>query len=113
MHLFTFEPGDGYSYKVIFGRMPGRGLIPFYTVFGLAQGATDPGVWYAFDTDQVSEEIFTQHLFAHIATSDEYCALAWCLWQELTGQTTDMAGGWPWLGWRPDWRRQLPVMTMG
>lgn len=110
MHLFTFEPGDGYSYLVLFGRMPGRGLVPFYTVFGIAEGSSDPGVWYGFDTDQVSEATFYNYL--HTANMQTY-ETSWRLWLALTGQADDSDAASRLPAWRPDWRAQLPTAAMG
>ena len=42
MHIFYFEPGDGCSYRVIFGRIDAvapRALVPGSTVFGIAAPA--------------------------------------------------------------------------
>lgn len=110
MQLFTFEPGDGVSYRVLFGRLPGRGLVPFYAIFGIAEGNSEPGVWYAFDTDRVSEETFSRYI-AYSLNSATYC-VAWRLWLALTGQEDDDNAA-ELCDWREDWRRQLPTAAMG
>ena len=107
MQLITFQPGDGRSYRVLFGRLPGHGFVPYFLVFGIAEGSSDPGVWYAFDSESVREEIFLQHLFAHSATSDEFSALAWRVWRALTSQTDDAHARRILPPWRADWRQQL------
>lgn len=115
MHLFTFEPGDGVSYRVLFGRLPGRPpFLPFYTVFGIAEGSSEPGAWYAFDTDQVSEGTFQAHLYGQSGITDvRVYWTAWRLWLALTGQADDdyAAGQLP--DWRDDWRRQIPTAALG
>lgn len=110
---FSFEPGDGSSYRVLFGRTPGRGLVPFYTVFGIAEGSSEAGCWYAFDTDHVSFDTFTQHLFAYTAFSPELALTAWRLWLAVTGQADDAGAAAQLASWRDDWRRQLPTAALG
>lgn len=113
MHLFTFEPGTGDSYRVIFGRAPGRGLVPFYIVFGIAEGSDEPGAWYAFDTEQVSEETFRRHLDMFATLHSEAYWTAWRLWQALTGQADDGQAERRLPLWREDWRAQLPAAALG
>lgn len=113
MHLFPFEPGDSVSYRILFGRMPGQGLVPFFTVFGIAEGSSEPGVWYAFDTDRVSEAAFRRHidLFATLHSSTYWTA--WRVWLALTGQPDDANAASHLPDWKADWRRQLPAAAMG
>jgi hypothetical protein len=109
MRLFTFEPGDGFSYRVLFGRMPGRGLVPHYTVFGIAEGSSDPGMWYAFDTDRVDEDIFYNHINPWATLSKQTFWIAWRLWLALNGQEDDVHAAGHLDDWRDDWRQQLPT----
>lgn len=111
MYLFTFEPGDSMSYRVLFGRLPGRGLVPYYTVFGLAVGSAAPGAWYPFDTDRVSEETFARHIAELMESAYAYC-VAWRLWLALTGQEDDNNAA-ELCDWREDWRQQLPSAAIG
>ncbi|MBK8211823.1 MAG: hypothetical protein IPK78_19650 [Rhodospirillales bacterium] len=112
MHLFTFEPGDGLSYRVLFGRLPSATqLIPYYTVFGIAEGSGDVGAWYAFDTDRMSEETFSRYIAPALRNAYVYC-VAWRLWLALTGQADDDNAA-EICEWRDDWRRQLPAGAMG
>ena len=114
MHLFVFEPGDGVSYRVLFGRLASSTpLIPFYVVFGIAEGSAEPGVWYAFDTEQIGERTFRRHtdLFATLRT-DAYWT-AWRLWLALTGQADDPDAAARLPDWRDDWRKQIPPAAMG
>lgn len=112
MNFFTFEPGDGCSYRIIFDQVPGRTpFVPFYFVIGIAEGSSEPGSWYAFDAENVSYETFCRrldsfagrHLFeaATIAT-------AYRVFLALLGRpdSEDAAADCP--DWRDDWRRQLP-----
>ena len=113
MFLFTFEPGDSMSYRVIFGRLPGRGLVPFYTVFGIAEGAIEPGTWYAFDSVRVSEETFRRRIDLFVTCRSGTYWTAWRLWRALTGQADDLDAAARLPEWREDWRRQLPPAAMG
>lgn len=115
MVLFPFEPGDGYSYRVLFDRVAApTPFIPYYTVFGIAVGSSDSGVWYAFDTDQVSSAVFYDHLFsANASVSWDEKMTAWRLWLALTGQADDTQAQAQLPPWRADWRQQLPTAALG
>ncbi len=114
MHLFMFQPGDGFSYRVLFGRMPSTTpLIPYYTVFGIAEGSSEPGLWYAFDTDMVSEDTFYRHINPWATLSPQAYRTAWRLWLALTGQADDAHVAQRLPAWRADWRRQLPAGALG
>src|SRR5262245_44685655 len=89
MHLITFEPGDGTSYRILFGRLPGRGLVPHYTIFGIAEGSSEPGAWYAFDHETASEDIFYNHVNAFVTMHQTTFRTAWRAWLFLTGQDDD------------------------
>jgi len=108
MVLFTFEPGDGNSYRVIFGRMPGRGLVPYYTVIGIAEGSGEPGAWYAFDYEDINEETFRRHVDMFATLHSEAYWTAWRLWLALTHQADDPHAAARLPAWKPDWRAQLP-----
>ncbi len=114
MHLFTFEPGDGFSYRVLFGRMPSATpLIPYYTIFGIAEGGGEPGMWYTFDTERISEGMFYQSINPWATLNYRTYRTAWRLWLALTGQADDLLVAARLPAWRDDWRRQLPAGAMG
>lgn len=102
---FPFEPGDGSSYRVMFARSPGRGFVREYLIFGIAEGDSDPGCWFAFNTPRVGYESFAAHLFAQTATSEDLVLAAWMVWRALIGAAVSEVP----FGWRADWRRQLPA----
>lgn len=108
MHLFTFESGDGLSYRVLFARLSGGSLAPSYTVFGIAEGSSDPGMWYAFNTERVSEEMFYNHINLRATLRRSTFLTAWRLWLALTGQVDDERAAAQLPPWRIDWRQQLP-----
>jgi hypothetical protein len=107
MRLITFEPGDGISYRILFGRLPGHGLVPHYTVFGVAEGSNDPGAWYAFDHEQVSEDVFYDHINPFATLERSTYLTAWRAWLALTGQADDDHAATRLPPWRPTWREQL------
>lgn len=115
MHLFTFEPGDGYSYRVLFGRLPSQTpLIPFYTVFGFGEFG-DALITVVFDTDQIDYDTFyvrwhTAMFTNAIATPGYLCDAAWALFAALTRSRNSANDP---LGWRDDWRRQIPPAALG
>jgi hypothetical protein len=87
MHMFAFEPGDGTSYRVLFGRLASpTPLIPFYTVFGFAEGQ-DALITVVFSAPQVSFDALVG------------IPLDWM---------ADTIGD-----WRDDWRAQLPMAALG
>jgi hypothetical protein len=112
LHLITFEPGDGWSYRILFGRLPGRGLVPYYTVFGIAEGSSEPGAWYAFDAPPalISEETFSRHLGPGMPSHRTYC-VAWRAWLALTNQEDDDNVAEILDEWRDDWQQQLVVAS--
>ena len=113
MVFFTFEPGDGVKYHVVFGRVPSPAPpIPSYTVFGIAEDGMSAGDWYAFETDQVSFDVFSEHLCSnHELVYWRLWLAAWRLWLALTGQPDDeeAAVRHELRPWREDWRQQLPA----
>jgi hypothetical protein len=117
MHLFRFEPGDGTSYRILFGRLPApTPLIPFYTLFGFAEGY-DALIVYPFDTERVSYETFERHIDSatHRSTVNEPDQLIWRAYQvykALVGiRGEGVMGAVP--GWRDDWRDLLPTAALG
>lgn len=114
MVLFPFEPGDGVSYRVLFGRVQsGTPLIPFYVVFGLGE-AGDALVTLVLDTEVLSFERFCARwetvAFLQAEHGPTYMLdLAWVLFCALTGRAQDRSLP----GWREDWRQQLPAAAMG
>lgn len=113
MHLFTFEPGDGLSYRALFGRLPsGSPLFSHYTVFGVAEFG-DALITVVFTTDQISEDTFMRQWWTATYTNrmseDGYIErLAWTLFAALVGAPVTAPAG-----WRADWRRQLPAGALG
>ena len=117
MYLFRFEPGDGFSYRILFGRLPsGSALIPFYTLFGFAQG-DDALISYPFDTLSVSFDTFARHMQTACPTaswgaSDILLYTAWRVYAALVGRDEeDAEDHLP--DWRSDWRRLLPAAALG
>lgn len=112
MHLFTFEPGDGLSYRVLFGRLPSQQpLFAAYTVFGVAEFG-DALITVVFTTDQISEDTFFRHWRTATHTnrmSDlaDFDLLAWTLFSALVGAPANTPPGWD------DWRLQLPAGALG
>jgi len=116
MYTFFFEPGDGCSYRVIFGRIDAvapRALVPGYTVFGIAEGYAEPGAWYAFDANprHISDETFHRHIYNGTIIAQTYWT-AWRLWLALTGQGDDAMAARELPEWRADWREQLPLVEL-
>lgn len=116
MHMWMFEPGDGTSYRVLFGRLPPtNALFAGYIVFGMAEGS-DALITLAFtgDGDQISADSFAQHW--HTATFTN----AWGDpgYIERTTYTVIAAlvglpGIEPPGAWAADWRTRLPVAALG
>lgn len=118
MHLFTFEPGNGLSYRILFGRLPSPvpHLFSHYTIFGVAVGGSDPGPWYAFNTDLVDYGTFARHLMsdgARTMLDSETLDTAWAVWRVLTGAFMANEPTAATLGWRADWRDQIPLAARG
>lgn len=108
MHLFTFEPGDGRSYRVLYGRVARCDASAVRIVFGIAEGRGEPGMWCDFDTEQVSEETFYNCINVWATLNAQSYRTAWRLWLALTGQADDAQAAARLFHWRADWRAQLP-----
>jgi hypothetical protein len=108
MHIFTFEPGDGVSYRVLFGRLPSASpFIPHYLIFGFGEQG-DALITIVFDTEHVSSDTFdrrwaTARHSDTVQTAAYLADAAWCLFCALTGPAP--AGL---QGWRADWAERLP-----
>lgn len=115
MRLFTFEPGDGISYKVLFGRLPSETpLIPHYLIFGFGE-AGDALIMVYFDTEQIDYDTFArrwqtaQHTNA--MSGPYYIEIAaYSIFAALTGNEEDSN---PPVNWPESWRQKLPAGLMG
>jgi hypothetical protein len=107
MQLFRFEPGDGTSYRVLFGRLPGPNrFVPQYTLFGFGVGDA-PLVCFPFDAPHVSFDTFARHLPLLVDDPEEREAATWTayhVYEALIGEVHVA----PPDSWRVDWREQLP-----
>lgn len=118
MHLFTFEPGDGTSYRVLFGRLPAATpRIPHYLVFGFGEFG-DALITLVFDTDRISYDAFIRRwqTARHTSTVNEAAYLrlaAWVVFAALSGQSYVLPPKLWLCGWRDDWRARLPVAALG
>jgi hypothetical protein len=116
MYLIIFEPGDGTSYRILFGRLPSQSPFPgptagagfpHYTVFGIAEGSSEPGAWYAFDNERVTEDIFYDHINPFATLERTTYLTGWRAWLALTGQADDDQAAARLPEWKPMWREQL------
>lgn len=113
VHVFDFSPGDGTSYRVLFGRLPpAHWMHHTCLVFGLAEGR-DALVTLIFDTDGISAELFGRHwsTAAHTQTVNTPAYLedaAYAVFAALVGRTVPNIAG-----WRSDWREHLPTAALG
>lgn len=108
VHMFTFEPGDGTCYQVLFGHLPGQDAKGSAIVFGIAPGRSDPGLWCVFHTVQVDLATFHDQLNPWGTLQRQTFSTAWRLWLALTGQADDPERTKRLPAWRTDWRDQLP-----
>lgn len=110
MIIFPFEPGDGVSYQVLFGRVesPVPHLFPYYTVFGFGE-AGDALITLTLNSEYVGAEAF----FARWASARHTRALgaesylaeaAFAVFCALTGPAP--AGL---VDWAPDWAARIPA----
>ena len=108
MHLISFEPGDGRRYRILFGRLPSQSpFFPRYTVFGIAESSSEPGAWYAFDNERVTEDIFYDHINPFAMLERSTYLTAWRAWLCLTGQADYEYAVARLPEWKSNWREQL------
>ncbi|HNP70386.1 MAG TPA: hypothetical protein PKK15_04735 [Kouleothrix sp.] len=116
MHLFVFEPGDGVSYRVLFGRLVAPApMVAFYTIFGFAEYG-DALITVVFDTEQISHSVFIKRwkTAEHVNTVGDSRYIRDAAWKTLNALVGDKSGDIAAdLGWRSDWRKQLPTAAMG
>lgn len=100
--MLRFEPGDGYSYRVLFEEtQTGEGLL-----FGIAERG-EPGRWAAFDR-QVSAEGFFRGLdLLPNGRTLRLALTAWRVWRWLTGQEDDGNAAECLPDWTDGWEAQL------
>ena len=108
--LFSFEPGDGTSYWVLFGQQ--QETWGAYTIFGFGEHNSPFIVFPLQGISHISFATFTRLLRFDISSSlylgdVEYIEqAAWAVFCVLVGQQADL--GEIVAQWRPDWRAQLP-----
>lgn len=113
-HLFTLEPGDGTSYRVLFGRLPpGSGQVAF-VLFGLAEGSDALITLVIPGTDSLSRERFGAHwrtarFTQPLGDADYLEDTAYCVFAALVGIPDVPPPG----DWDPAWREQIPVAALG
>ena len=113
LHLFDFEPEDGVSYRVMFGRMPPvHWLQQACIVFGFAEGR-DALITVIFDTDSINDETFGRHwqTATHAQTVNNTAYLersAYAVFCALVGYESYQI-----VGWKQNWREELPVAALG
>ena len=116
MHMFDLEPGDGTTYRVLFGRLPPTSaLFSSYVLFGLAEG-TDAMITVAFTGtgELISADIFARHWQTATFTSawgglDYIERTAYTVFGALIG----LPGIEPPGDWAADWRDRLPTAVLG
>lgn len=118
MDMVTFEPGDGNSYRVLFGRLPSpTPLIPFYTVFGLAEGQ-DALITVVLDgpatEDSFLRRWYTAQHVQTINTPQQLGAMAYLLYLGLLEpHRIDEADAWAddvTESWAEDWESRLAAV---
>lgn len=115
VHMFDLSPGDGTSYRVLFGRLPPTNrLFSSYVVFGLAEG-TDAMITVAFTGtgELISFDIFSQHWrtakFMNAWGDLDYIErTAYTVFAALVG----LPGVEPPGDWAVDWRKRLPSAAL-
>lgn len=115
-HMWTFEPGDGTSERVLFARLPPTNpLFSGYILFGLAEG-TDAMITLVFtgDGDLISDDMFGQHWRTATFTAawgdrDYIERTAYTVFAALVGLADIEPPG----AWAADWRDRLPVAALG
>ena len=109
-HLFSFEPGDGTSYWVLFGRQ--QESWGSYTIFGFGEHSS-PLTVFPFQgrahipfATFIRSMRFNQSKPLYLGDSDYIEEAAWTVFCTLVGQHDERAE----LAeqWAPDWRFQLP-----
>ena len=116
VHMFDLEPGDGTTYRVLFGRLPPTSaLFSSYVVFGLAEG-TDAMITVVFTGtgELISADIFAQHWRTATFTNawgdlDYTERIAYTVFAALIG----LPGVEPPTEWAADWCERLPVSVLG
>jgi len=107
MQLFEFQPGDGTSYTILFGRLPAASpLIAHCTVFGFRDDYTLPLLTYPFDNEWISFDTFASRL-GQPDVNPITLKTAWRMWCELVDSPSEGVAD-ELLEWQPDWREQLP-----
>lgn len=113
--LFTFEPGDGLSYRILFGRMRCESMvIPYYMLFGIAIGPVDPGAWFAFHRPNPTFDIFARHLAGQSQPTmidDQTLLTAWRVYRACMGLDDDHWSAAQLPAWRADWTAQIPPLN--
>jgi hypothetical protein len=111
MRLFQFSPGDGTSYRFLFGHLPAdTPYIEAYTLFGYAEG-DDALIVYPFDTSRVTLDTFARKLGTARHTqlagdADVVLYTAWRVYAALTGTDEEDAAAYLPV-WSHDWRLEL------
>lgn len=113
IHVFDLEPGDGVSYRVLFG-----GLPPVYhpqwacIVFGFAEGR-DALITVIFDIDDINNETFgrrwrTATQAQTVSSADYLEEAAYTVFSALLGRAEQQPPE-----WCCNWCEQLPTATLG
>ena len=107
--LFSFEPGDGTSYWVLFGQQ--QEMWGAYTIFGFGEHNSPLTVFPLQGISHISFATFTRSLRFDISSSlylgdVEYIEqAAWAVFCVLVGQQDNLREIVD--QWRPDWQTQL------
>ncbi|KAB8139740.1 hypothetical protein F8S13_26935 [Chloroflexia bacterium SDU3-3] len=112
--LFTLEPGDGTSYRVLFGRLPPASGQAAFVLFGLAEGSDALITLVIPDTDRLSRERFGAHwqtarVTHALGDADDLEDTAYAVFAALVGIPDVPPPG----DWEPTWREQIPVAALG
>lgn len=116
VHMFDLSPGDGTTYRVLFGRLPPTSaFFSSYVLFGLAEG-TDAIITLAFTGtgELISFDIFSNHWRTATFTSswggiDYIERTAYTVFAALIGLPDVEPPG----NWAEDWRERLPLAALG
>lgn len=116
VHMFDLSPGDGTTYRVLFGRLlPTSALFSSYVVFGLAEGA-DALITMIFTGtgELISFDIFSNHWRTATFTSawgslDYIERTAYTVFAVFVGLLDIELP----TEWAADWRARLPLAALG